>query len=248
MTFRQSKTLLSLIAFVSLTFLFSPAYSQDKNTKEIIAEGGAKTKIRPDIASFSFTVEKTDTIQSKSIEKLNQEVNALTKALFKIGFSHEAIRISDYNVSSSVDDENRKKYTSSNELKLEFNIDTKLVDQVYSIIQTDNLSDIDISFDTQVSDSLEKRTRQLLVQQAIKDAKANADNIAKALNIKIIGVKQVSKYAPALFDQNKTEIVKFTPPQIVGDTDVRYKTSFDKFQVEEVEIEEKIAIIFIISN
>lgn len=248
MNFISFRILFTLTAFICLALLLTPAYSQEKTTKEIIAEGGAKTKIRPDIATFTFTVEKTDTIQSRSIEKLNKEIDALTKAMFKIGFTSQTFRISDYNISSSMNEEKPKEYTSSNVLKLEFNLDTKLIDQVYNIVQTDSLSDLDISFDTYVSDSLEKKTRQLLVQQAIKDAKANADNIAKALNLKIIGVKNVSRYAPALFDQNKIEIVKFTPPNIAGDTEFRYKTSFDMFQVEEVEIEEKIAIIFVISN
>jgi uncharacterized protein len=248
MNLRLTKASLTLIAFLISTLIISPAYTQDKNTKDIIAEGGARMKISPDIATFTLTVEKTDTVETRAIEKLNQEVEALTKALVKIGFTHEAIRISDFDVSSSVNDENQKKYTSSNALKLELTLDTKLINKIYNVLQTEKLSDLDIAFDTRISDSLEKKTRRLLVQRAIADAKANADNIAKALNIKIVGVKQVSKYAPALFDQNKIEIVKFTPPQIVGDTDIRYNTSFDKFQVEEVEIEEKITIIFEISK
>ncbi len=248
MTLRQSKTLFTLVAILGLTFMQSLAYSQDKNSKEIIAEGGAKAKISPDIAIFNLTVEKTDTIETRAIEKLNKEIEVLTKALSKIGFTAETIRISDYDISSSTNDENQKKYTASNSLRLEFNLNTKLINQVYNIVQTDSLSDLDISFDTHVSDSLEKKTRQKLVQEAIKDAKANADNIAKTLNIKIVGVKQVSKYAPALFDQNKIEIVKFSPPQIVRDTEIKYETSFDKFQVEAIEIEEKITIIFEISK
>jgi len=248
MPVRVSKSLLTPITFLSLTFLLSPAYSQNKDSKEIIAEGGAKTKIRPDIVTFTLTVEKTDTVETRAIEELNKGVEALTNALFKIGFTHEAIAISDYEVSSFVNDEHQKRYTSSNALKIEFKLDTKLINQIYNAIQNDNLSDLDISFDTQISDSLEKKTRQLLVQQAIADAKSNADNISKALNIKIIGVKQVSNYAPALFDQNKIELVKFSPPKIIGDTDVRYNSSFDKFQVEEMEIEEKITVIFEISK
>ncbi|WP_460558037.1 hypothetical protein [Ferruginibacter profundus] len=47
---------------------------------------------------------------------------------------------------------------------------------------------------------------------------------------------------------NEISYVRFTPPKNVGDTDIRYNTSFDKFQVEETELEEKITVIYEVSN
>jgi len=246
-----SKNLTLTALLFSLTFLTSTAFSQTKNTGEIIAEGGSKIKVRPDIAIFSLIVEKTDTIEKNAIKYLNIEIDALVNTLYKLGFTNKTIKISDYDVSSNNyrDDNDKKRYTATNSLKLEFILDTKLIDAVYKEIQEAELSDLEISFDTKVSDSLEKKTRILLVQQAIEDAKANANNIAKSLDVKLLRVRQVTKYREGLFNQTmEIDMVKFTPPKVVGDTQIAYNTSFDKFQVEDVELEEKITIVYEIAK
>ena len=224
------------------------SYSQQQSSNEVIAEGAAKMKVKPDLAVFTLTLEKRDTSEKKAINKLNMAVETLEKALNKIGFSNKAIRISDYDVSSSYSDEkNRKTYTATNTLKLEFQIDNKLIDAIYSQIQQSSIQDLDIDFESKLSDSLEKATRQKLVQLAIEDAKSNATNIATALDIKLGRVKQVQKSSTGHL-MYSTEIVKFSPPQILRDEEVKYKTSFDKFEIEEVELEEQITVIYTISN
>lgn len=208
-------------------------------------------KVRPDVAIFSLVVEKTDTIEKNAIKNLNVEIDALVNTLYKLGFTNKTIKISDYDVSSNSyrDDNDKKKYTASNSLKLEFQLDTKIIDALYKEIQEAGLSDLEISFDTKISDSLEKKIRVLLVRQAIEDAKDNANNIAKSLDIKLLRVRQVTKYREGLFNQTmEINMVKFTPPKVVGDTQIVYNTSFDKFQVEDVELEEKITIVYEIAK
>ena len=241
--------MLKMTMLLSLTFLFSTVYSQTKNDNEIIAEGGSKIKVRPDLAIFTLTVEKRDTVEKNAIKLLNLEIDELVKSLYKIGFTNKTIKISDYDISSSQNDEDKKRYTASNVLKLEFGLDTKLIDALYKEIQEAGLKDLEISFETKVSDSLEKTTRLKLVQEAITDAKINAQNIAKALDIKLIKVKQVLKYKEGIFGSPPTiNQIKFTPPKVVGDTQISYTTSFDKFEVEDVELEEKITIVYEISK
>lgn len=245
------KTPIRCALLFSLTFLISTAFCQTKNTGEIIAEGGSKMKVRPDVAIFSLVVEKTDTIEKNAIKNLNVEIDALVNTLYKLGFTNKTIKISDYDVSSNSyrDDNDKKKYTASNSLKLEFQLDTKIIDALYKEIQEAGLSDLEISFDTKISDSLEKKIRVLLVRQAIEDAKDNANNIAKSLDIKLLRVRQVTKYREGLFNQTmEINMVKFTPPKVVGDTQIVYNTSFDKFQVEDVELEEKITIVYEIAK
>ena len=237
-----------ILLLLFFTSFLTNSYSQQQSSNEVIAEGAAKMKVKPDLAVFTLTLEKRDTSEKKAINKLNMAVETLEKALNKIGFSNKAIRISDYDVSSSYSDEkNRKTYTATNTLKLEFQIDNKLIDAIYSQIQQSSIQDLDIDFESKLSDSLEKATRQKLVQLAIEDAKSNATNIATALDIKLGRVKQVQKSSTGHL-MYSTEIVKFSPPQILRDEEVKYKTSFDKFEIEEVELEEQITVIYTISN
>lgn len=248
MSIIQSTAFLKLIIVFNLTFLASTVYSQQENSNEIIAEGASKTKVKPDIATFTLTIEKNDTNENIAIKNLNIEIEDLIKSLNKVGFTDRNIKVSDYEISSSTNDDHKKRYNASNILKVEFALDNKLINAFYNEIQQASIKDLDVSFDTKISDSLEKSTRLRLVQLAINDAKSNANNIAKALDIKIIRVKKVQKYAEALFEQNKIEITKFIPLKTVGDTDVKYNTSFDKFQVEDIDMDEKITIIYEIAK
>jgi uncharacterized protein YggE len=133
-------------------------------------------------------------------------------------------------------------------LKVNFRIDHKLIDAFYNEIQQAGIQDLDVSFETILSDSLEKASRLKLVQQVIEDAKINAKNISQTLGVRIGKVKQVHKYGADAPYPEKVEMVKFTPPVIKRDTEVRYNTAFDKFQVEDVELEERITIVYEIAN
>ena len=77
----------------------------------------------------------------------------------------------------------KKIYTASNVLKINFIIDNKLIDAFYTEVQQAGITDLDISFETNMSDNLEKTIRLKLVQQAIADAKINAQNMAQALGL-----------------------------------------------------------------
>jgi uncharacterized protein len=238
------------ILLAALALFNSSALSQTKKLAEITAEGRSSLKVKPDIVTFTLTIDKTDTIEKKVIKILNEEVQSLSQSLEKLGFQNKSIKISDYRISSSLDDDNKqKRYTATNILKVEFKLDNKVIDALYNEIQTNNFKDLDLTYETGISDSLEKVTRVLLVQLAIEDAKANAMNISKNLGLSITKVKQVYKENTRIqVMANQISFIKFTPPKIVGDTDLSYKTSFDKFQVEETELEEKITVVYEVSN
>ena len=237
-----------LFVFSLPLYSFSNLIAQEKNSNEIVSEGSAIIKIKPDLVAFTLTVEKTDTSEKSVLEKLNLEVQNLIKTLYKIGFTDKTIEIAGYDVSGSFNNKDKKIYTASNVLRLEFTIDTKLINQLYKQIQEAKLNDLDISYETSLSDSLEKATRQILVQKALADAKANADNIANTLNLKIAGVKQVSKYATNLIDRDKIEIKQFVPPEIYKDEEVKTNTSFNTFHVINMELNEKFTIVYQILN
>jgi uncharacterized protein YggE len=232
-----------------LMFFALNVFSQSKPSNEIVAEGGAKVKIRPDLVTFTLTIEKTDTIERVAISQLNETVEEITQSLASLGFKNESVTIVNYDIASSTDrDDHKKIYTASNVLKINFQIDNKLINAFYTEIQQASIEDLDVSFETSISDSLEKATRLKLVQQAIEDAKVNATNISQTLGMRIGKVKQVHKYGADAPYPEKIEMVKFTPPVIKRDTEIKYNTAFDKFQVEEVELEERITIVFEIAN
>jgi|GraSoiStandDraft_4_1057263.scaffolds.fasta_scaffold264084_1 uncharacterized protein YggE len=237
--------MLKLIVTGFLMIVFFNAFSQSKSSNEIVAEGGAKTKVKPDMATFTLLVEKSDTNEKLAIIQLNKTVDGLVGSLSSVGFKNDNIKIATYDISSSVDpDNNKKTYTASNVLKIYFRIDNKLIDAFYTELQQVGITDLDVSFETNLSDSLEKAIRLKLVQQAIADAKINAENMAEALGLRIGKVKQVQKNGSTMLEETKIEMVKFTPPAIKREIEMRYNTPFDKFQVEDAELNERITVVY----
>jgi uncharacterized protein YggE len=171
-----------IITIFIFSFFTIQTFSQTKTGNELVAEGIAKTKIKPDLANFKITITKQNTVEKTAIKELNQEIEKLQNVLFKLGFTEKNVKISEYKISKD-DYENRKEFSATNTLSVDFVLDNKRIEGFYQEIQNENLQDVDIEFETQISENLEKTTRQKLVQNAILDAKNNAENIATALNI-----------------------------------------------------------------
>lgn len=237
-----------LFAIMLLSFAGN-LLAQSKKPADITTEGNAKLKVKPDMVTFTINVERADTVEKNAIRLLNEEMQLLSSSLEKLGFQNKAIKISDYKVSSSnYNEEKPKRYTATNILTLEFRLDNQLIDALYGEIQAKNFTDLDISYETGVSDSLEKAIRKQLVQLAIADAQSNADNITKSLGLTVSKIKQVYKNN----DQNfmlpgKIELTKFTPPKFTSYA-ISFKTTFDRFEVAEIELEEKITIVYEVLN
>src|SRR5436190_2598541 len=141
--------MLKLIVTGFLMIVFFNAFSQSKSSNEIVAEGGAKTKVKPDMATFTLLVEKSDTNEKLAIIQLNKTVDGLVGSLSSVGFKNDNIKIATYDISSSVDpDNNKKTYTASNVLKIYFRIDNKLIDAFYTELQQVGITDLDVSFET----------------------------------------------------------------------------------------------------
>lgn len=230
---------LTLFFFAFITF---SSFSQVQNESEIIAEGFAMTKVKPDVAILSLTIEKENSVEKEVIKDLNTETENLQKTLAKIGFNNSQIKISDYSISSSKED-NKKIYTAKNRLLIEFALDNKVIDTFYKEIQLNNHKDFDIEFETKLSKELEKSTTSKLVQLAIEDAKNNAINIATTLNIKLGNVKRVSKFNNEIRDYDLKIVDKVKFVALAAKNDMP-NSSFTSYDVEEKDYEERITIVY----
>lgn len=239
-----------IFLFVVSAFMQSQIYSQNTKLADITAEGISRIKVKPDIVTFTLAIDKSDTVEKTAIGLLNEEVHRLSETFEKLGFPNSAIKVSDYRLTSASNDESRvKRYSASNVLKVECKLDNKLIDALYTEIEVNDFKDLDITYETGISFSLEKATRHTLVQAAIGDAKANANNIAKSLGLTIAKVKMVYKESPYIQVQaDQIVTVNYTPPKVIGASKLSYRSSFDKFQVEETELTEKITVVYEVKN
>jgi len=227
-----------------LLFLNLSVAGQTTTSNEIVSDGHAVLKLAPDIAIFTITVDKEDDTELTAIKELNTEIQRLQQSLATQGFKKEQIKIAEYTIANErFGGEEQKKYRATNVLKIEFQLDNKVIDAFYAQLQTANHKDMDVTFETQLSAELEKNTRAKLVAAAIADAKTNAENIAKALNVKIQGVKKVSKYNDRVFEERS-----YLKSDLVAAASLKAsplpKTSFDQLDVEEKVLVEDITITF----
>lgn len=233
-----------IIAILVFSICSISTFSQTNSGNEIMAQGSSKTKVKPDLANLRVTIEKENQVERNAIKELNEEIDKLQKVLFKIGFTEKNIKISDYKVSSNENDDNKKEYSATNTLSIDFPLNNKVIEAFYQEIQIENIKDLDIEFETKLSAELENRVRQKLVQIAIADAKSYAENVANTLNVTINNVKQVSKFSPRDYFTASEKVSEMKFDKTMAASAPNPKTSFDKFEVEEIELEETITIVY----
>jgi len=233
------------ILFIALLLITASAtIAQTANANEITSSGSAKSKIKPDVVRFEITVLKENEIEKNAIKDLNEEIEKITLLLTKIGFTPSQIKIATYKISNENRySNNSKSFTASNSLIVEFKVDNKVINQFYQELQNGNFTDLEVAFDSYLSVDLEKESRKKLLQLAITDAKYNAENIATALDLKLGTVKHVSKEFGEILGVTN---MKLGMPNIKADapTSAGPKTSFDTFEIEDIELEESIVIVF----
>jgi uncharacterized protein YggE len=228
---------------ILLLFLCFTAFGQIPTTSELTAQGNAKAKVKPDIVVMTIDVNKEDQSEKTALKQLNEEVDKLQKFFTKLGFAASSIKIADYSVTSDRYTEGEKKFRAASTLKIEFKLDTKVLDIFYQELQAGNYKDVLVDYETGLSPELEKATLKSLVQKAIEDAKDNADNIAKSLGVKIVRVKSVSKFGNDAMPLSIVEETKFKPLAVAAYAPAP-PTAFSKYDVAEKELEEDIIIVF----
>lgn len=223
------------------------SFSQPKFQNEIVANGIAKTKINPDLGTFYITVSKNNSIEKTAISELNQEVAKVQKVLLKVGFIEKNIKIADYTITKD-NYSAAKDFQATNSLAVFFVLDNQRIENFYQLMQSENLQDVNVVFSTSLSEKLEKSSREDLTQKAIANAKSYAENIAKSLNLKLLGIKHVSAngYKESFSGLQSEDLQSFEMSAIVVTASI--PTSFDKFEVVPITIEEKITIVYEIAN
>lgn len=209
---------------------------------QITAEGQARIKVQPDRVSYTLTVEKTDSIQKNSISLLNEMTRRVTNMLEQIGFASSEIKIGDYRVYGGYYDVERKqkRYTASNTIKLDFAINYKIIDALYNRLQDEQFSDITVFFQTRLSDTLEKKIRSRLTALSIQDAKDNGADIVRNLGLKITRISRVFRNNPSVPVYAGAGMMM----KAMSATADASNSVFDQFKVEDLEMEDRITIVY----
>ncbi len=194
----MSKKLISaeFIVFLFIVLISSWAFAQtekcEKNTLEVTGKG--EIKIKPDVAYLTISVETTAKKASDAARDNAEKMkNVLDKLKSQIG-KEDKITTTGYQLSPiyEYNDKTRRSdltgYRASNGVVLE----TKNLDELGKLI--DSATQVGANRIDHLSFGTDKRDeyRRQALAEAVQDAKATADAVAKASGVKIVRILKIS--------------------------------------------------------
>lgn len=195
-----STTLLAAVALLALGAL--PVAAQDATppvgnatTRTITVTGHGSVTVKPDVASVTLGVTNTSKTLEAAQEDVSTRLTAVLKSLEQQGVAKDDVQTAGYNVSIQYEyDQNGNMkgiagYTVSSGL----NVTVRKIDDLGVILDNSvkagaNLVS-DVSFDVSDPSKPASQARTL----AVKDARAKADEYAKASGTVIVGVYSIEE-------------------------------------------------------
>jgi uncharacterized protein YggE len=243
-SFRVSFVLLIVLLFCSGLFA-----QKNANSSGLTVEGFAKMKLKPDVSVISLMITQRDSLEKKAINKLNQQSNALIKLINQIGISKEQIRIGEYTVSAernynpNLSSEATMVHVARNTILIEISTNLKTIDTFYKKMADSDFSEVNINIEHKVSKKLEEISRKKLTNLAIEDAKSQANNIISSLNTKLGPVINIYK------DKSNSDSERVYQRKSDAGNEVQFASEiapspFATLELNEIEIEEKITLVF----
>src|ERR671918_1204597 len=168
----------------------------ENNTNTTLSvSGSAITKIRPDRVFISLGVETTDTTANGSLAANSMLMNQAIIALRNLGIMENETSTSvfnifpNYNYTESGTRLNITGFTATNSIQIE----SSKIDNVSSWIDTavaagvNNINTIEFT----ISNKKLEDTRNMLIEEAISNARQKADIASAAVGLKVIGVESI---------------------------------------------------------
>ena len=237
------KTILVLSMLIAFT-----AYTQ--NTAQTISlTGEAHKKVTPDMAVISFSIIGKDKEENIALTKLNTLTQQIIDKITSAGFTKDQLKIADYNLNEDYDYTNGKSkkigYAASQTIVLKFKIEKEKLSKLFGKFSNEKTENVNVNFDTEISEELQDKTTNELIVLAIKDATKKASLIAETAKLKIKTTKDIEyKILSNGFN-----------PYLAGETRLRFNSSMRKdnaessflnININEVDLGETIKIIFLV--
>ncbi len=235
------KRLIYSVIFFSAVFLILPSAAiAEDDSSTITSTAMASTEVEPDTASFSAAVVTENKNLDRAIEENNKKSQKVYDSLKGLLGDKGKIKTSSFRVSpmyeynKAVRKNELRGYRVSNQIFVE----TKKLDKIGAFLQTatengsNRINDLSFTVENQ-----EKYCSELLEKAAVK-ARKKAEAVAKALGVKITGIKRVHSSC------NKPPM----PPIAFGAGLMAEKSADIPIETGDVNMNASITIDFLIEN
>jgi uncharacterized protein len=211
----MKRTLLCLLVLFSVTSADATAATA---LTEISASGTGSVALAPDIATVNAAVETTSENANDAIAQNNAVYDRIVAALLKLGVARNDVALAYYNIRYNPRP-NKMTSNSSNE-QYGYTVSRNFAVKVRTIGKAGTVSDACIGagatgingVDFGLSDPNAARSQAM--GRAVSDARANAQAIARAAGMRIVGVKSIELVgAPGPMPMARMEAAVSAPTQ-----------------------------------
>lgn len=227
-----------IILLLSLITL-SATGQVEKSIPTIKVTGDSRVDVSPDISILNIGIINKNINFNQTLTGLNEKTKDVSKQLLSIGFKEKDIRTTGFQIR-----ENRiyqrdsyidSGYVATQNVKVEFKYSKEGIAKILNAFSKSK-TDFNLQFSFILSDDLNKKMQQDLIQRAIKDAKAKADVIAESAGVKLKRVQEIRYGEP-------------TSTHFVGEaTAMRFKSDapeqMQSFTPEDIVLNDTILIIW----
>ena len=191
--------LISLLLFFLLIKLFGPIpfavnSVTTQKTDLFTVDGVGETTGVPDTAQISVGVQKTAITVEDAQNQTNEAVNAITQELKKLGIDEKDIKTTSYNVNPNIDYTTATQRTTGYSVNVQMDVKIKEASKANQALDTATknganiISGVSFVLNDDEREKLEAEARN----QAIKNAKAKAQEISSQVGLRLGRVINVS--------------------------------------------------------
>lgn len=166
--------------------------------RTISVKGVGKVSLSPDLCEVRFSLCALEKEYGQTVKSAERQLEGLRKSLLDAGFAKKMLKTENMSVNASYKSERGSDgnyrsvfegYLCRHELLLSFPFDSKRLSKVLYAV-TESLSEPGLNISFTVKDR--EKARTALLENAAKDAKRNAETLARASGVKLGELLSVS--------------------------------------------------------
>lgn len=159
--------------------------NQTVTDRTITVDGKAETFVKPDTAKVSFGITLKNASTAVATQSVNERMNALMTQLTALGVAEKDVKTISYDIYPEYNYNDGRQIFDGYRVTQRVEVvmrDLEKVSQVLDIVNSAELDNVSqLSFYVDDEDTVKKQLRE----EAIADAKANAEKIAKDLGVRL---------------------------------------------------------------
>ncbi len=204
--------------------------------RTITSKGVGRVSVKPDLIVVSMTLKSKEKDYENSISLATNQIEEIRSALVNVGFNKKDLKTLDFDVDIAekrVEDKDGDYeyvfdgYECEHRLKLEFDLDTKLLGKALSAIAAcSSKPEISIGFSVKNTNTINAG----ILKRATQNAKLKAEILCESAGVKLGSLITID------YNWGEIDFISRTKQHCLGEVCAALPTSFDKMAIEPEDI------------